>query len=585
MPAEILENPLRLFCTFTRGTTSTLNVDDSVNPLLVRELLTGLVYLMHPHGPGDWHRTAEKYKGTIDWFVGELEKRGHRGGVAELTRTGLAALWWEAGNRRESESRRMLAALDAETPVLASDVRELVQGRLYNRHPNSEPLPPYDEIAWTGLTRAARTIAKESWAAYRGARATAEAGQDPYVHGWTRENIFWLMVHHGPATTRELAEHAGVPHEQMRYRIGRGHQRFFVEAREALFPSPRVVIAYQVLFGVYSGIVPDGIADLGVDGLDWAGDSAVLVRYIKGRTSEESITLPSKAVRLLERWLEYAELARSHCPPRLRNGLWLWLAYTSRRAGDEGLGPWRYGRPYKSTTVDWSRDARVVDANGAPVTVHRHRIRTTFESHRDRSSWIGSRRSTIDPNHTPGVEGDHYLSSMTEAQQSALEDIVEQAQGDLLRRGQPPMVLSDEQVADLARQFPQLVSELELDDQAIAELVGGQRDVFVASCADPTAGVHGPKGKPCPARPWVCLLCPLALFTPRHAANLLRMKAFFARQWQQMPAAQFMAVFGHYAQRIEEVLIKYDPTQLAAAAAQVTDTDAEIPLLPEESTQ
>lgn len=165
---------------------------------------------MHPHGPGDSHRTAEKYKGTIDWFVGELAKRGHRGGAAELTRTGLAALWWEAGNRRESESRRMLAALDAETPVLASDVRELVQGRLYNRHPNSEPLPPYDEVAWAGLTRAARTIAKESWAAYRAARATAEAGQDPYVHGWTRENIFWLMVHHGQAHIGEFGSRAAI---------------------------------------------------------------------------------------------------------------------------------------------------------------------------------------------------------------------------------------------------------------------------------------------------------------------------------------------------------------------------------------
>lgn len=161
---------------------------------------------------------------------------------------------------------------------------------------------------------------------------------------------------------------------------------------------------------------------------------------------------------------------------------------------------------------------------------------------------------------------------------------MEQAQGDLLRRGRPPMVLSEDQVADLARQFPELVSVLELDDAAIAELVGGQRDVFVASCVDPTAGLHGPRGKPCPARPWVCLLCPLALFTPRHAANLLQMKAFFARQWQQMPAAQFMAVFGHYAQRIEEVLAKYDPVQLAAAASRVADIDAEIPLLPEEST-
>ncbi|MFD7496695.1 hypothetical protein ACFV8T_30710 [Streptomyces sp. NPDC059832] len=85
------------------------------------------------------------------------------------------------------------------------------------------------------------------------------------------------MVHCGPATTRELGERIGLSYDQTRYRIGHGHQRFFVEVRESLFPSPRVVIVHQVLFGVYSGIVPDGIADLGVAGLDWAGDSAVLV--------------------------------------------------------------------------------------------------------------------------------------------------------------------------------------------------------------------------------------------------------------------------------------------------------------------
>ncbi|MGC5345660.1 hypothetical protein ACPXCE_17270 [Streptomyces sp. DT24] len=75
----------------------------------------------------------------------------------------------------------------------------------------------------------------------------------------------------------------------------------------------------------------------------------------------------------------------------------------------------------------------------------------------------------------------------------------------------------------------------------VGELIGGERDVFTAACADQMSGLHGPKGKPCPARPWVCLLCPLAVFAPRHAANLLRLKAFFSRQWQQMPAAQFMA--------------------------------------------
>jgi hypothetical protein len=584
MPAEIAENPLRLVCAFTRGTTATVRVDDAANPVLIHQLLMGLVHLMHPHGPGDSRRTVEKYKGTIDWFVAALAQRGHVGGVEGLTRAGLAALWWEADNRRESESRRLLQALDAERAVLAPDVRELVGGRPFNRSPRFEPLQPYDEVAWEALTAASRQVIKEAWASYRRARSSAEAGGDPFVHGWTEENVRWQMVQHGPANTRELGELVGLSHEQMRHRIGRDRCCHLAAARGALFPTARLAIAYQVLFGIYTGIVPDGIADLGLDGLDWAGDSAVLVRYVKGRTCEESVTLSAKAVRLLERWLEHSALARAHCPPELRNSLWLWLAYSGQPATGEGWGPWRSARPYKATVTEWMRDLGVVDANGSTVQLHRHRIRTTFESHRDRSTWFGSRRSTIDPNHSPAVEGDRYLTATTKAQHAALEDVVEQAQGDLLRRARPPMVLTDQQIADLAAQFPQLVTELELGGAAIAELVGGERDVFVAACADPTSGLHGPKGKPCPARPWVCLLCPLALFAPRHAANLLRMKAFFARQWQLMPAAQFMAVFGHYAQRIEEVLAKYDPAQLAQVAGQVADVDAELPLLPEEAT-
>ncbi|WEH31995.1 hypothetical protein PZB75_00535 [Streptomyces sp. AM 4-1-1] len=119
----------------------------------------------------------------------------------------------------------------------------------------------------------------------------------------------------------------------------------------------------------------------------------------------------------------------------------------------------------------------------------------------------------------------------------------------------------------------------------VGELIGGERDVFTAACADQMSGLHGPKGKPCPARPWVCLLCPLAVFAPRHAANLLRLKAFFSRQWQQMPAAQFMAVFGPYSQRIDQVLDRFDPVVLADAATAVGDHDDELPLRPEEATR
>src|ERR1700754_3549132 len=126
---------------------------------------------------------------------------------------------------------------------------------------------------------------------------------------------------------------------------------------------------------------------------------------------------------------------------------------------------------------------------------------------------------------------------------------------------------------------------MNLDDAAIAALVGGQRDVFTAACADQLAGLHGPAGSPCPARPWVCLLCPLAVFAPRHAPNLLRLKAFFARQFRQMPVSHFMAVFGAYAHRLDaDILPRFSPAVLAAAVIEVGDRDDELPLRPEETT-
>lgn len=116
----------------------------------------------------------------------------------------------------------------------------------------------------------------------------------------------------------------------------------------------------------------------------------------------------------------------------------------------------------------------------------------------------------------------------------------------------------------------------------LAELTGGQRDVFAAACADQLSGLHGPRGAPCPARPWVCLACPLAVFAPRHAPNLLRLRAFFARQWQAMPSDQFMAVFGLYARRVDEVLGRFAPAIVDTAAGHVADDDSELPLRPEE---
>lgn len=178
----------------------------------------------------------------------------------------------------------------------------------------------------------------------------------------------------------------------------------------------------------------------------------------------------------------------------------------------------------------------------------------------------------------------HYLTAATPAQQDAVEGIIEQAQGDMARRARPPRVVTARQLAEVAGQLPGTIAASGLNGHTAAELVSGGQDVFTAACTDPASGLHGPAGKPCPARPWVCLLCPLAIFAPRHAGNLLRLKAWFARQWAGMSTAQFMAAFGPYAARIDEVLQRYPAPVLAAAAASVHDDDRALPLRPEEST-
>lgn len=381
-----------------------------------------------------------------------------------------------------------------------------------------------------------------------------------------------MLARLGPVSTPVFARAIGVTHSVFHNR----RPPAFYGALRAVFPHLDVVIAYRLLFGVYSGIVPDGIADLGVDDIDWAGDSTVLLSYVKRRTAAESLNLPRPAVRLLEQWLTHSSLLRGLVAPADRDRLWLGLSYI--------------GKPFLIREIDrvgiqrWVHRHSLLGADGRPLKIHRARIRTTHHAMREKKTWTGNARATIDPNHTPAVEGDHYLSVTTAGQQHTVETVIEDAQHDLLRRAHPPTVITEEAAAALADGYPHLLAAMNLDDHTIAELVGGARDVFTAACGDQLAGLHGPIGKPCPARPWVCLLCPLAVFAPRHAVNLLRLKAFFSRQWQQMPAAHFMAVFGPYAARIDEILVRFDPAELTAAASRVTDTDNEIPLRPEELT-
>jgi len=572
VPATVVREPLGISCVFTDGGRWSWSPGLDANPRLGADLLTGLADLVHPHGRIDRRKTVQHYGYHARTMVTRLAEQGFTGDAAELTRAKLVGFWMAASYVVETATRAMLVSLDARTGVLRPDVRDLATGRRFNAPQRSSPLSPYSEGKWTRLGQACRNVINNAYAAHREASASAATGQDPRVGGWTEDNLVWLLRQLGPVSLTRVGEHVGLP---LRAVLRRGG---VADAAALLFPTTNVVFAYRLLFGIYTGIVPDGIDGLGLGDLDWAGNSTVLLGYVKGRTAKESLTLAPRGVRLLEQWLDHSALLRGFLSEADRTHLW--PRFVPSRAELVLTEPVIHPGPRR-----WIQRNGVLGDDGQPLALHTHRIRTTFEVMRDRRSWFGSARATIDPNHSPQVEGDRYLSVATPAQRRAVEEVIVGAQADLIRKTRPPVVIDIDQVAHAAARLPQLLSGLKLDDAAVTELVGGTRDVFVAACADPLSGLHGPAGKPCPARPWVCLLCPLAVFTTRHAPNLLRLKAFFTRQGKQLSSAGFLADFGPYSLRIDEVLGCFDPAVLALAASQSSDTDEELPLRPEELTR
>jgi len=487
-------------------------VEGKACPLLAVHLLAGLVSLIHPHGKLASRSAIDKHMAAARRLVSFASDRGFTGGAPQLGRGALVEFWLVCQHMDELGSRAMLKAWDEETRGLHPQVRELLGGRTFKRgRQRHEPLSPYTEAEWARLLTTCRTHVHEAFTAHKTALEQAKLGEDPVTTGaWTDTNLSWLLAGTGPVAARHLRS-LGARQETVKVVRPDWHR-----VREALFPRPRVVISYQLLFGAYSGIVPDGIDGLGLRDIEWAGDAQILLSYVKGRTAQESLNLPRNAVRLLERWLEHSALLRSFAAAEDREVLW--LRDTSVRIENSKVS--------NISVRAWVRHHGLLDDAGEPLPINRQRIRTTFHSHRDRRAWSGSGRATIDPNHSPAVEGDNYLTASTPAQRNAIDSIIEDAQADLLRRARPPTVLTRADAVSLARDYPQTLARLQLNDAVIAELVGGKRDVFVAACADQLSGLHGPKGRPCPARPWVCLLCPLAIFTPRHATNLLRLKAF-----------------------------------------------------------
>ncbi|WP_326742434.1 hypothetical protein [Streptomyces sp. NBC_01768] len=565
MPARLVKAPLGVTCTFSKGRTRslTLTLAECYQGALAEDLLTGLVSLVHPHGRVDSATLVRDYVLSIRLMVDALADRTP-GGARELTVAMLSEFWLSHSNRAERHTRAMLLGLKEGGAGLRSEVQRFAEGRKFNRASRSEPLAPYAEEEWAALQARCQEIVDAAYADHQAALHEVEATDGSALLEPTSAGVLRLLARNGPATTGEICKHFGIRNSvrQSALQVGPTSVR--------LFPSVETAFAYRTLFAARSGIVPDGIEDLGLGDIDWAGDKTVLLNYFKGRTSRESNNLPKSAVAILQQWLKHSEFLRNFASPEIRGALWI----RCRRGAPGRI----VSRPISNGEYLRLQGLRL------PVRVSAPRVRTTFEALRDRSHWHGSERATIDPNHSSQTEAERYVGKPTPQQRDLLDSVIEDGQGDMLKRARTPLrVVTAQDAAEAARQLPQVVADLRLDETAIAELTGAERDVFAASCVDIFAGVFGPKGKPCPARPWVCLACPLAVFAPRHAVNLLRLKGFFTEQWRQMPSGEFMRYFGYYSARVDEVIRRFEDGVVDHARRCLETESSALPLRPEET--
>jgi hypothetical protein len=260
MPATAQTDPPGMWCMFSDGSTARFSLDGLPCPGLAEDLLTGLAGLVHPHGRVDAERTVSCYILAFREMTGTLAAAGFTGRAADLRRPHLTGYWM--GTTGTRESCRALQALARDGGALDPAVAELVAGRNFNQIPFRRPLPPYREAEWVRLAATCEQVAATAFAAHRETLAAAALGSQPGRGQWSGENIAWLLARTGPVRPARLAQLTGCSSGVAQRQSG------YQEVSAGLFPTLDTVIAYRLLFGIYSGIVPDGIEDLAVGDLD-----------------------------------------------------------------------------------------------------------------------------------------------------------------------------------------------------------------------------------------------------------------------------------------------------------------------------
>lgn len=572
MPSAFIDVPLGLDLEFPGYETCHLEFSNFPCQPLVHDLVRALFERTNTGGPIKTPVTAKSYRKVIAHAVRWFHAQGFEGGARDLSEDMVFDFWRACSADKETIVRTLLRDIEQRSPgrLIPGVVRQL-GGVSLNRQPVSRPRRPYSAGETRRLVEACTATIEAAEAAMAEAADLAAGGADPADAGWKdRANLAWLLDRHGPHTVAALAERVG------------GHRRVVAVSatlsglHEVLYPTNDAALAFRVLLGLQTGICPEGVDALQADCVEWIGAGEARISWFKARGGGRQNQVfasrgPWSPGRLIERWLAFSGRARCFAPDP--SALWLFSDGAHLRIHKPGFWP-----EIRDAFV--ARHQLLCD-DGTPLPIRFGMLRATYFARHDRA-WNGALR--IDTNHSSAVEGDHYL-----AQTRAIEPIeatIEAAQRDALRRASTAVltVLTRDALAELQADPVVAADRLEMTKAASAQLLAGERDVFASACKDFYNSPHGNPGEPCPVPVWTCLCCPLAVFTPSKLPNLLRLRDHLARQWQSLPATEWMAMYGPANVRLERDILPKFGAAVIEAAREVTaeDRDGAVYLRPEE---
>ncbi len=146
-----------------------------------------------------------------------------------------------------------------------------------------------------------------------------------------------------------------------------------------------------------------------------------------------------------------------------------------------------------------------------------------------------------------------------------------------------PCVLSSEEEGAVLADPEQATSLPVAGTAAIGALLGGEQDVWLASCAGFYKSPFGLEGEACPSPFWGCLECSNAVITARKLPALLAFLNFIRAQRQALSEGDWIAKFGRVHGRIaDQILSRFADAEIEEAR-QIAASDPALIYLPPEA--